>query len=53
VALHRVRPTCTSYDAYVRAFLIPGLGRHHRLAALTVAEVRTFLDGTATTRPQL
>lgn len=48
VAVHRVRPsTYTNYDAYVRGFLIPGLG-HHRLAALSVAEVRTFLDGTAT-----
>ena len=48
VAVHRVRPsTYTNYDTYVRTFLIPGLG-HRPLHALTVAEVRTFLDGTAT-----
>jgi len=47
VAVHRVRPsTYTNYYTYVRAFLIPGLG-HRPLHALSVTEVRTFLDGTA------
>ncbi|GIF09828.1 tyrosine-type recombinase/integrase [Actinoplanes siamensis] len=47
VAVHRVRPTTyANYDTYIRRFLIPGLGRL-RLAALTVADVRSFLDGIA------
>lgn len=44
VVVHRLRPTTyATYDGYVRQFLIPALG-HRPLAALTVAEVRTFLD---------
>ncbi|SRR6266536_2421763 len=44
VVVHRVRPTTyATYDTYVRKFLIPGLG-HRPLGALTVAEVRAFLD---------
>ncbi|MDM4721026.1 tyrosine-type recombinase/integrase [Micromonospora sp. WMMA1363] len=44
VVVHQVRPTTyANYDTYVRQFLIPALG-HRRLAALTVTEVRTFLD---------
>jgi integrase len=45
VAVHRVRSTTyANYDTYIRTFLIPGLGRL-RLAGLTVADVRGFLDG--------
>lgn len=48
VVVHRVRPTTfATYDIYVRKFLIPGLG-HRPLGALSVAEVRAFLDNLQT-----
>ena len=49
VARHRLRATTfVTYESLVRRFLIPGLG-HRRLGALTVTDVRTFLDRIATT----
>ncbi|MDY7091191.1 MAG: tyrosine-type recombinase/integrase, partial [Actinomycetota bacterium] len=48
VARHRLRATTyDTYESLVRRFLIPGLG-HRKLAALTVRDVRTFLDRIAT-----
>jgi integrase len=47
VAVHKLRATTyATYDRYIRAFLIPGLGRK-RLAALTPKDVRTWLTRTA------
>jgi hypothetical protein len=44
VARHRLRATTyVTYEALVRRFLIPGLGPR-RVGALTVTDVRTFLD---------